>query len=647
MFEQVMNKPERIGTANQQPGHQTTTGLVAVVEHPILICLVLSLLTFAVFWPVKDYRFINYDDPLYVTSNPHVQQGLTLENVFWAFNIGYAGNWHPLSWLSHMLDVELFGPGPAGPHLVNLLLHVANTVLLFLVLRRLTLAHWRSAFVAALFALHPLHVESVACISERKGVLSTLFWLLALGAYGQYVQRNTKSQVQSIRKWASRDYWLALLFFVLGLMTKPMLVTLPFVLLLLDYWPLGRMPGLTFQATKPWFLNFQISTILRLAREKIPFFVLGAISCIITFVAQKRAGAVTSLTDFPLGTRVENAFVSYARYLGKMFWPTDLAVFYPYPKQWPIAQVVFAIVLVTGLCLAALWLGRKWPFVITGWFWFLGTLVPVIGLVQVGIQSLADRYTYVPLIGIFIVLAWGGGVILARWRLPRTMIGITALFVLGTCAIWATNQLHYWQNTECLLQHTIAVTKDNWMAYDGLGMHLELKGRLDEAVECFQAALRIKSDDVDTRLNLANALVAQGQVDEAIKQYRQVLQIDPNYTYALNNLGGVLAGKGQYPEAIACYERALRWEPDDAMLHKSFGNVLVGAGRSEEAIKQYIEAIRFAPDDAEAHFDLGSVLAQLGRRDEAIAHLREALRLRPDYAEAKRELEALMAPVPE
>jgi tetratricopeptide (TPR) repeat protein len=675
-----MSEPERIVAGNQPAGRQTTAGWVAVLERPVFICLLLSLVTFAVYWPVIGCKFINYDDPRYITSNPHVQQGLTRESVLWSFNIGYASNWHPLSWLSHMLDVELFGPGPAGPHLVNLILHVANTVLLFLVLRGLTFAHWRSAFVAALFALHPLHVESVAWISERKDVLSTLFFMLTLLCYakavtsGRWQVARTQTEPSAIM---SPFYWLALLFFALGLMSKPMLVTLPFVLLLLDYWPLGRMPDLTFPAAKPGFLNVQLSAVLRLAREKIPFFVLGAISCAITFVAQKSNGTMSSLAHIPAGARVENAFISYARYLGKMFWPTDLAVVYPLPGQWPVAYGVLAMVLVTGLCLAALWFGRKWPFVLTGWFWFLGTLVPVIGLVQVGIQSLADRYTYVPSVGIFIVLAWGGGAVLARWQWPRTMIGIAALLILGACAIRTANQLHYWQNTERLFQHTIAVTKDNWMAYNVLGSYRVLKGRPEAAVEnyrhalqinpdnadilnnlgnvlarqkqtaaaieCFQAALRVAPDLPDTHINLGVVLDALGKKDDAIREYHDALRLAPDNVLARNDLANVLLARGQVDEAIEQYRLALQTDPKYTHALNNLGWVLAVRGQYPEAIACYERALRLEPNDAMLHKNFGNVLVRAGRGEEAIRQFTEALRLAPDDAEAHFDLGSVLA----
>ncbi len=370
---------ERMTPDNLEPAGKTSG-----FAQPIVLCLLLVAVTLAVYWPVLRCDFVNYDDPDYFTSNPRVLAGLTSPNMVWAFSTGHTGNWHPLTWLSLMLDATLFGKGPLGPHLTNLLLHAANTVLLFMLLQRLTAANWRSAFVAALFALHPLHVESVAWIAERKDVLSTFFGLLALGAYARYVE---KSKVQSPK--SKVFYGLALLFFALGLMSKPMLVTLPFVMLLLDYWPLKRIAdcGLRIADSKSSALSVVDSPLPKFNRllvEKWPFFLLSAISCVVTFIVQQKSGTVASLARVSMAGRMENSFVSYARYLGNTFWPVNLAVLYPHPIHWAAGPVVFSLLLVIGLSVAAVWLGRRFPFVFTGWFWFVGTLVPVIGLVQVG-----------------------------------------------------------------------------------------------------------------------------------------------------------------------------------------------------------------------------------------------------------------------
>ena len=472
---------------------------------PLGICLLLVAVTLAVYWPVMRYDFINYDDPDYFTANTHVQTGLTLPNMVWAFSTRRTTNWHPLTWLSLMLDAELFGKGPVGPHFTNLLLHAANTVLLFLLLRRLTAANWRSALVAALFALHPLHVESVAWISERKDVLSTFLGLLTLLFYAGYAQgvtvdtcrvTRTESILSRVTCHVSRFYWLALLFFVLGLMSKPMLVTLPLVMLLLDWWPLGRMSRVEGRGSR----------VRSLVLEKIPFFLLSAISCVVTFIAQQKGGSVISLVKISFAGRIENTFVSYARYLGKTFWPSHLAVLYPHPIHWGAGLIVFSLVLVIGFSVAAVWFGRQHPYVPMGWFWFVGTLVPVIGLVQVGIQSMADRYTYLPLIGVFMVVVWGFDEARVKWRLPETLVLFLAgMFLLA--GAWATrSQLSYWRDSETLFRHTLAVTENNYLAYNNLGTCLSEKGQLAEARDCFQKSLRIKPNNVDALCNMGSVL---------------------------------------------------------------------------------------------------------------------------------------------
>ena len=671
---------EPTSRTSQQQNHYAPGGLLA---RPRFVCLVLVLLTLAVFWPLRNCDFINYDDSEYITSNRYVQQGLTSNGIVWAFEIGYGANWHPLTWLSHMLDVDLFGIKPSGPHSVNLLFHVANTVLLFLVLRKFSRAHWRSAFVAALFALHPLHVESVAWISERKDVLSTLFWLLALWTYGRYVQSSAKDQVPSIKKWASLDYWFALLFFLLGLMSKPMLVTLPFVLLLLDYWPLERFSNVGIQdVTRKGHsgrFNSQLSIFWRLVWEKIPFFALSAISCAVTLLAQSK-GRV-QMADLPISARIENAFVSYGRYLGKTFWPEDLALPYPYPERWPFMDVILAVVLFIAICAAAVWWGRRLPYLFVGWFWFLGTLVPVIGLVQVGEQSMADRYTYVPLIGIFIALTWGAVAAFDRWHLSGRMMTGCGILVLGLCSMRTMDQVRYWQNSETLFRHAVAVTTNNSVATINLASYLFNHGHTDEAFREYRHALQINPEDASAYDGFGLCYLAWNRLEEAIENFNHALQINPNLPYTQANLGDTFFKRGQYVEAIACYQSALQSIPDDAETHKRLGHAffktgqyveaincyqtaiqltpydsdahfdlgaaLDHAGKMDDALQQYGEAVRLAPGDAEARCGFGSILARTGHREEAVAQLREALRLRPDYAEAKRALQALKVPVPE
>ena len=510
------------------------------------VCLVLAAVTLAVFWPATGFDFINLDDAAYYSTNPHILGGLKWENALWAFRTGFLGNWHPLTWLSFMLDVTLFGPGPRGPHLVNLLLHVLNSVLLLLLLRRMTGALWRSALVASLFALHPLRVESVAWVTERKDVLSGLFFLLTLGAYVRYAGfQSLKSKVEACGPWSvvrgpwslfhppsSFFYVLSLLLFALGLMSKPMLVTLPFVLLLLDYWPLQRFRLST--------LNPQPSTLWRLFWEKSPFFLLSGLFCVVTFRAQSSAGAVANWGDFPLAARIQNALVSYCRYLGKTFWPVDLAIGYPRPGCWPWAAVAAAMVLVAGLGFGALWCGRQRPYLLTGWFWFFGMLLPVIGLAQAGGQSMADRFTYLPAVGLFVGLVWGAGELARSGRLPKVVTGVGVVAVLAGCCLRTTDQLRYWQDSETLFRHALACTSGNYVAHNCLGVALAGQGKRKEAIQHYELALQSGPGFASAHLNLADALAAEGKWDQAIQHYEQALQSRPGLADAHLNLANAL-----------------------------------------------------------------------------------------------------------
>jgi tetratricopeptide (TPR) repeat protein len=615
----------------------------SALNRPGVVCLLLAVITLAVFWPVRRANFVSLDDPDYVTANPHVQQGLTRESVRWAFGAGYASNWHPLTWLSHMLDVELFGASPAGPHLVNLALHATNTVLLFFILRLFTGAHWRSAMVAVLFALHPLHVESVAWVAERKDVLSTLFGLLTLGAYGKYVStaggREAGKEALAPAPSKGLFYFVALVFFALGLLAKPMLVTLPFVLLLLDYWPLGRGGKAEARGPDGPAIFPRPSTLGGLVLEKLPFLFLAAVSCVLTIRAQR--GAVQTWTEFSAGMRIENAIVACVRYLGKTFWPVNLAVPYPHPGHWPAPVVIGSAVLVAALSAVALWFGRRLPFVVTGWFWFLGTLVPVIGLVQVGIQSLADRYTYVPLIGIFIGVVWSARAVIRRWRIPAVAAVGLAIAVLGACAVRTRVQLSYWQNSESLFRHAIAVTRNNALAHYSLGYALAQKGDLDEAISHYQQALRIRSDSAEILENLGNALVNRGRYDEAIRCYESALRLEPNRASIPGGLGAAFFNTRRLDQAGEQFGLFLREFPGDAAAHFNLGNVFALQNRWQDAVAEYTQAVLWAPRSPKYHFALGAAFAQTGRRDAAITELKEALRLKPDNAEAKQLLESL------
>ncbi|HEX2855194.1 MAG TPA: tetratricopeptide repeat protein [Opitutaceae bacterium] len=582
------------------------------------ICLVLALATLWVYLPVRGHGFVALDDGDYVKDNRLVQAGLTWAGVKWAFTTGHSGNWHPVTWLSHMFDAQLFGPGPAAPHLVNLLIHVANTVLLFGLLRRLTGALWRSAVVAGWFALHPLHVESVAWISERKDVLSAFFFLLTLHAYTNYAA-PAQSQTPNRAKW----YAAALLLFAPGLMSKPMLVTLPCVLLLLDTWPLRRLAAETGG-----------TPVMILLREKIPFFALSAASCVITLIVQARGGAVGSLASYTIAERIGNALVSYALYLGKIFRPADLAVIYPHPGQLPVLQVAGAALLVVGLCVAAVGWRRKFPFFATGWFWFFGMLVPTIGLVQVGVQAMADRYTYLPSIGVFVLLAWGAGELQARWRGLKAALGVAAAVALVSCAMRTRDQLRHWRGSEELFRHTIAVTRANYAAHNSLGhAYLEL-GRIDEAILQFTQTLKLRADFPEARNNLGTALLRQGRTGEAIVEFQKALSVRANFGLARYNLGTVLLENGRTDEAVAELEKAAALQPGDLLTRLNLGNARLQKGQLDGAIAQYRAALAIDPINPDLHHNLGQAFLQKGQPEAAIVHFQTALKIDPNHANA-------------
>jgi protein O-mannosyl-transferase len=651
----------------------------------IAIGLMLALVTLGLYAPVLGHDFIDFDDDTYVTANPMVREGWTWRGFAWAWTTGHAANWHPLTWLSHITDCSLFGLNPAGHHATSALLHAANTVLLFLLLRRMTGAVWRAAVVAALFGWHPLHVESVAWVAERKDVLSTFFFFLTIWAYIRYVEEG---KAQSSRRKAF--YGLSLLFFAFGLMSKPMVVTLPFVLLLLDYWPLERFgPGLA----------------KRLALEKLPFFALSAAMCVITYLVQKSGGAVSEAA--PLLARAVNAVVSYGRYLGRMFWPARLAVIYP----------LSADVSLVGLCVGSLllvavtWLVlkcRQRRYLATGWFWYLGMLVPVIGLVQVGPQSSADRFTYVPLIGIFLILVWGGADLAVKWRLPAWAPALAAALSLAACAAFTEVQLSYWTDSGTLFRralavttdnemawnsagtylaaqgktgealqrftHSLAVSKNNYLAWNNLGAYLWRQGKNAEALQCFtislqeherpvtlhnaglalkalhrpvealgffNKALALDPNYIPARMSLADSMADDGKNADATREYRKVLQLDPADEDAHCNLACALAAQGQTAEAMTELQQALRLRPSDASAHCDLGNLLVDQDKLDEAAAEYRAALRFQPGRPEIHSNLGAVLALQGRRQQAMDEFSQALRLAPDFTQAKERLKAL------
>ncbi len=591
---------------------------------PILCaCILLLLATLAAYRGLGSNGFVFFDDDLFVTANPHVQKGLQGESIAWAFTTTHASNWHPLTWLSHMLDVQLFGLDPGKHHRSNLLLHALNALLLLLVLHRLTGALWRSALVAALFALHPLHVESVAWIAERKDLLSTLFWLLTLAAWLAFV-----------RSRRAAPYLLAVLLYALGLMAKPMLVTLPFTLLLLDYWPLGRLPV-------P--LRGQAATLRRLLLEKAPLFALSAASCVVTFHAQRAGGAVATLEHISLGDRIANAVWAYGAYLAKTLWPADLAVFYPLPPGGhPAGEVALAALLLLGLSAGALRLAGRAPYLLTGWFWTLGTLVPVIGLVQVGSQAMADRYTYVPLIGIFLAAAWALGDLVRSNRGWRLVSAISSAALLVVLAVLTHAQTEVWRDSESLFRHALAVTGPNSLAHNNLGLVLHEEGRTEEAVVHLREAIRIDPEYPDAHSNYGVALAKLGLWDPAITQYREALRLQPGALSPLVNLGQALLRMGRLSEAAECFHQAMEGDPASLNARLGLGSVLQRQNRLEEALEQFEQALILEPDSAATLVAIGQTLGRMGRKAEAIQRLEEATRADPDHFEGHLNLGVAM-----
>jgi Flp pilus assembly protein TadD len=573
-------------------------------HYPTVIIIFLIAITLISYWSVQQFEFVNYDDDIYVTENIHVLSGITKETVIWAFTTFHASNWHPLTWLSLLFDYEFYWLNPAGYHWTNVLFHVSNTLLLFLALTRLTGVLWQSGFVAALFAIHPLHVESVAWVAERKDVLSTFFWMLTLYAYVLYVEHPD---------W--KRYAFTFISFSFGLMAKPMLVTLPFVLLLLDYWPLKRFlckpsnSHMYFQqsCTKNAQGSFKNINVARSLLEKIPLIVLSIIASIMTLIAQQSGEAIMPLQRLSLIERITNAFVSYATYIIKMFWPVDLAVFYPHPGMWPVWQVCVSILLLAGIS-TYVWKLSDHPYLRVGWLWYLGTLVPVIGIVQVGSQSMADRYTYIPLIGLFIMIAWGIPNILRQWRYKRPVLFLSAGLVLLFLMICTGLQVRHWENSISLFRHAVNVTEGNSTAINNLG----------------------------------NALARKGFLDEAILQYKEAIDLQPNNPYTYTNMGKVLMLQGKVKDAVISYSKALQLEPQHMKAHFNIGVAYSEIGYNSEAILHYTEAIKINPDFVAAYNNLGILYAKQEDFDEAVKYFKKALAIFPNYDSARNNLRIAM-----
>ena len=572
------------------------------------IFLALTAAVFAAYWQTLHFGFVNYDDPAYVADNVNVRAGITWHGVAWAFTHSPAGNWFPLTWLSHMLDCQLFGLDAGRHHLTNVAIHILATLLVFAVLRRTTSARWQSAMVAALFALHPLHVESVAWIAERKDVLSAFFWMVTLGAYAGYVARPGPAR-----------YALTLSCFCLGLMAKPMIVTLPLVLFLLDYWPFAR--GLRIL-------------------EKLPFLALSAAVSVVTYVVHARAEAVVSLELLPIGARLENTSVSYATYVGKMFWPGGLAVFYPYPPGSQGWAALLAGLFLAAATIAALRAARRRPYLTVGWLWYLVTLVPVIGLIQAGQQARADRYMYIPMIGLSIAIVWGAAEILASWPIVRAAL---AVVVCAACGVLTWIQAGYWQDGVTLFQHAVDVTTDNYIARFNLADALAARGEDAEAARQLVEAVRIRPNAAVAHAELGRLLAKQQRTEEALAQLRTAALLQPGDAGTHYQIGILLAAGGRADQAAVEFTEAVRLDPGHAEAHRNLGISLAMLDKLPEAAEQFAAAVRLRPDDGNARFNFGVALAGLGRTREAIAQLSEAVRISPESAAARAALDDAMA----
>jgi tetratricopeptide (TPR) repeat protein len=592
-----------------------------------VFCLALAAITFAVFGQTAGFEFVNYDDDDYVYENPVVARGLTLKGIVWVFTHADCAFYHPLTMLSVMGDYQLHGLHAGGYHLTNVLLHTASVILLFLILRQMTGALWRSAFVAAVFAIHPLRVESVAWVSERKDVLSAFFFMLTLGAYARYV-RKPSSLIR---------YLMVAAAFALALLSKPTVVTLPFVLLLLDYWPLRRFeqPGPVHQAE-----YFGIPR--RLILEKIPLLALAAGACAMTVLAEGKA--IASIDSISMPSRIGNALVSYALYLRQMVWPEGLAAFYPYPGKshpfWTMALSFLLLALITGGVLA---FRRKRRWLLTGWFWYLGMLTPMIGIVQVGSFAHADRMTYLPQIGIYMAVTW----LVAEWQVSRGLLGGMMTGVVAVLMVCAWQQTAYWKDSVTLWTHTVACTSDNAFTSLGLGDALIQTGRVEEAIPHYQKALEINPDLAEAHNNLGNALLQKGKVDEAIAHYQKALEIKADYAEAHNSLGNALLQEGKVDEAISHFQKALQLKPGLAEAHYNLGVALDQMGRVDKAIADYQKALEINPDNAKAHTNLGQDYLQEGNVKEAIPHFQRALQIEPAEPALQNNLAWLLATCPE
>jgi tetratricopeptide (TPR) repeat protein len=587
--------------------------------------------TLAVYWQAGRFDFIHFDDNLYVTQNPHVSTGFSLSNMLWAFTSVDVMYWHPLTLLSHMLDVQLYGMNPHGHHATNIIVHMGSTALLLYLLFRLTGTVWQSLFVAALFALHPLHVESVAWVAERKDVLSAFFWFLTLLSYAAFVEKPTRSR-----------YLFTFASFVLGLMAKPMVVTLPVVMLLLDFWPLNRS-NLTEQGTGPGHAPGFLARLLPLVKEKIPFFACSLLLVAITIYSQLKMGGMPTVGALSLGLRIENALVSYLTYIAKTVWPHDLAILYPLPAAIPLWHAIGAFAILLLASAATIRFGRQYPYLPVGWFWFLITLLPVIGFTQAGVQAMADRFTYIPHIGLFLMVAWGIPPLLEKISSKEVILALLAGGVLTASAAATWHQLGYWRDEAVLYQHALRVTASNHTMHANLGGLFLARGDLEAALGEYREALALSPTYADAHYNLGVALARKGDLAEAIREFRSALALKPGYADAHNNLGVVLARGNEHAEAMREYRAALAINPSYADAHNNLGIAFASRGELDAALAEYRAVLVLRPDDAAAHNNLGEALAGKGDLAAAIAEYEKALALAPDLTEARTNLQTALA----
>jgi protein O-mannosyl-transferase len=586
----------------------------------VLICLLLSASVVTVYWQLTGFEFVNFDDPKYVIENPIIRQGITLQGIRWAFVSVHASNWHPLTWISHMLDIQFFGMKPGLHHLTNVILHMINALMLFLILEKMTGALWRSAIVAALFALHPLHVESVAWISERKDLLSFFFWISTIMAYLWYVKGR------SIQR-----YLIVVLLYILGLLSKPMLVTLPFLLLVLDFWPLKRFNILeTTDSSNPQGKQHGLlPQVLLLCLEKLPLLIIAVISCGVTIYAQRSGGALPPFEILSMTMRIENALVSYVAYLGKMIWPLNLAVFYPYPAILSPYIVIVSCILLLMATVLVLFNAIRLPYLAVGWFWYLGTLIPVIGILQVGSQSMADRYTYIPLVGIFIMIVWGLQDALHRLIKGKTIFCVVSVSVCSLLMYVSWTQTSFWKDSETLFTHAINVTSRNALAYYNLGKALEDKGDKDGAIGNYEKALQIEPNDPETHSSLATLLGEKGLFSEATTHFNTALGINPRSIETMVNLANVLLRMGNTDSAIFYYRKALRMDPGNAEIYNNLGTAYVYRGELKTSVELYQKALRIRPKYEDAAKNLMKAQAALAGIENAIVKLEEYIKADP------------------